>query len=781
MKIQSGLILFIAVVLSLVQVQSYAFTAVQGEAEGQSSFSTESIHNEVRNEIVVAKPHQVIAPGDAGTLLKSEDFHSLRNKKVEHGVEIRLVDRGQLKEVERERRKEVEEISYTLPVEKRVGNVLLLFAIAVVCLLLVGWFLRKSSFLNNLLVTTRLWGAFSCIIFVMIIIGLVGYSFLNRVKSQMDIALHASAVDSLSNELSSLENKYILIGVEDRDKGEAILEYHAEVSDQIQRELNLLQNVSLTAGQQEAVRYIVTELEKYKASFADLSQSYHVLEVDKERLDASSNLMVTELQNLINEQKLELKELEQAGYEDKHQITLQTVLVEKLFYAEVAELTLSHAEAEFQLDKHLDRIAVMEGEMSKMSILLAEVKEIIPQLTTRKGGNAKKIVMIEKIEYQLREYQEILEEVIQAEFNIEKDQRETVAELHAVDVAARVLAGNLDLSAEADKIQADTILFALVAFAVLISGGMAFLICHGIKQSLTEVNLAAFQVARASEHLSETSESMSQGASEQASAAEEASASMEEMAASIRQSADHSRETEIISRKAANDAASSGAAVKEAVGAMRLIAKKITFIEEIARQTNLLALNAAIEAARAGEHGKGFAVVASEVRALAVRSQDAAGDITELSVDSVEVAEQAGSMINSLVPDIQKTCDLVEEISAASREHDTGADQVNQAIQQVDQVVQENAAASEEMAATAEELSAQAETLTGIINKLIKIQSTVEHKNIIHQEKRAVEPRSESEASVMVPDGYVLVKKPEGVALQLKGEENRGDDDFVKY
>jgi len=167
----------------------------------------------------------------------------------------------------------------------------------------------------------------------------------------------------------------------------------------------------------------------------------------------------------------------------------------------------------------------------------------------------------------------------------------------------------------------------------------------------------------------------------------------------------------MVALKSAEDAVAGGNAVTETVTAMKQIAQKISIIEEIARQTDLLALNAAIEAARAGEHGKGFAVVASEVRKLAERSQNAAGEISRLSGTSVEVAEKAGQMLIRMVPDIQKTAELVQEISAASNEQNAGAEQVNKAIQQLDQVIQQNSSASEEIASTAEELSSQAEQL----------------------------------------------------------------------
>jgi len=237
-----------------------------------------------------------------------------------------------------------------------------------------------------------------------------------------------------------------------------------------------------------------------------------------------------------------------------------------------------------------------------------------------------------------------------------------------------------------------------------------------LKAVVADVKSSADNVASGSQQLSAGAEQMSQGTTEQAASTEEASSSIEEMNATIKQNADNALQTEKIALKSAADAQESGKAVTDSVIAMKQIAEKIGIIEEIARQTNLLALNAAIEAARAGEHGKGFAVVAAEVRKLAERSQTAAAEISDLSSSSVEVAERAGAMLAKLVPDIQKTTELVQEISASSKEQAGGAGQINGAIQQLNQVVQQNAGAAEEMSSTAEELASQAEQLQSTIS-----------------------------------------------------------------
>jgi methyl-accepting chemotaxis protein len=238
----------------------------------------------------------------------------------------------------------------------------------------------------------------------------------------------------------------------------------------------------------------------------------------------------------------------------------------------------------------------------------------------------------------------------------------------------------------------------------------------GLTRTVSDIRSIAGEVSAASQSISTASIEVSKGASAQASAAEEASSSMEQMSSNIKQNADNAQQTDKIANKSAHSAQESGKSVLEAVSAMKEIASKISIIEEIARQTNLLALNAAIEAARAGEHGKGFAVVAAEVRKLAERSQKAAGEINQLSANTLKVSEKSGEMLDKLVPDIQRTAELVQEITAASKEQDTGAEQINKALQQLEQVIQQNASASEEMASTTEELTGQADQLISALS-----------------------------------------------------------------
>ena len=239
---------------------------------------------------------------------------------------------------------------------------------------------------------------------------------------------------------------------------------------------------------------------------------------------------------------------------------------------------------------------------------------------------------------------------------------------------------------------------------------------HVLNELIVKVKSNAQNIAEAGSQMSHAAVQLSDAANKQASSVEEILTSMEQMAVNIQQNSSNAKQTEKIATKAASDTFKSKQVVDDTVESMQLIATKISIIGEISRQTNLLALNAAVEAARAGDHGRGFSVVAAEVRKLAERSQFAASEIDEVSNHSVIIAKQSGEMLTQIAPDIQKTSDLVQEITASSSEQSANADQINNAIQSLNFVVQENAATAEEMAASAEEFNAQADELRNAIS-----------------------------------------------------------------
>lgn len=299
-----------------------------------------------------------------------------------------------------------------------------------------------------------------------------------------------------------------------------------------------------------------------------------------------------------------------------------------------------------------------------------------------------------------------------------------------------------------------------------------------VKDIVENIKLGADSISTASNEVSSASMQLSQGASEQASSAEEVSSSMEEMAANIQQNSENSQQAEKISEKVSQGIQKVGSAAQESLTSIRNIADKISIINDIAFQTNILALNAAVEAARAGEHGRGFAVVAAEVRKLAERSKVAADEIVALASKSVHVTESASELMGSLIPEIEKTAKLVQEISAASNEQNAGTDQINVALQQLNLVTQQNAASSEELATSSEELSSQAEQLKDMIS-FFKVD---EHGKVLFQ--KTTKPTAATPKVTVIPEKKTINQpqpikpnptKPSGKGINLKMKSDESE------
>ena len=243
------------------------------------------------------------------------------------------------------------------------------------------------------------------------------------------------------------------------------------------------------------------------------------------------------------------------------------------------------------------------------------------------------------------------------------------------------------------------------------------LMADNLSQLISGIRLVSDQVANSAGQLSSSSQSLANSASEQAASLEETSASVEQLTSSIESNSSNAVQTNNLTVKAAGEAQTGGDAVVQTVAQMKKIADQISIVHDIADQTNLLALNAAIEAARAGEMGKGFAVVAVEVRKLAERSRFAAGEISILARDSVQRAEDAGNLIQNVVPAIRQAAGMVENITKSCSEQVNGAEQIKDAVIQLNQITQQNSAASEEASAASDELSSQAKKMQEMVNQ----------------------------------------------------------------
>ena len=236
-----------------------------------------------------------------------------------------------------------------------------------------------------------------------------------------------------------------------------------------------------------------------------------------------------------------------------------------------------------------------------------------------------------------------------------------------------------------------------------------------LQKLFSSTQVACKSLFAASEKLKETSKQIDSHSVNMASYTDEVSALMEEMSASMQNTTDNSYQCVTTSGNTLKSVKECNEAAIKSVEAMSHITDKISIINNIAFQTNILALNAAVEAARAGEQGKGFSVVAADIRKLAERSALAAKEINTVGGEGRQAATAAKDVFAKVLPQIEETVALVNEISASTAEQNVSAEQINQAIQTLSQATRTYSGLAAQTASNSQVLAEQSENLTGMI------------------------------------------------------------------
>jgi len=654
-----------------------------------------------------------------------------------HAESVTLIAPARLEELERARHRQLVAVEYHLPAAKHIsalwslGGALMLAAL----LALVLW---RTGLARSFGIASKMYLGFGVVALLAVGIGAGGYVFLNAVARDAWIAGTARGLDTVVERLGVLQNEYIIVGMEDKARGEEIRKEHDELFAELDQDLAALRARDLDEGYLAGCERFEREGDDYAKTFAALVQAFEEVEVDKDALQTACAAMDQRIGALVREHEEDLRNMEQRAA-DAAVIAAQTLLIENLLQAQLLSKQMCYAQVQFMLDKDVARVHELERDLGTARSVLATVHSHIAASARDEQERASDLAMLTQTQTAVEEFQHALARVIESDLDVDGDLVTTQQQLKDFDTTVGALTARADTDAELAHHEANEVAVTLMVLAAAIGGALANTNTRGITRPVARVvtglSSGAEQVTEASQLVSRSSQAVAEGNSEQASALEESSSALEQLAAQTQANAGHANEANVLALRARERAGSGEETMTRLNSAMvgindsaSQIQKIIKVIEGIAFQTNLRALNAAGEAARAGEHGKGFAVVAEEVRNLSLRCATAAQDTTALIEGAVtraqegkNVADAASAVLQGIAGDVGQVAELLGSITRASSEQARGVDQINTAVAQMDKAVQNNAAGSEEAASAAEELTAQATALKAMVTELVRV------------------------------------------------------------
>jgi ligand-binding sensor domain-containing protein/methyl-accepting chemotaxis protein len=239
-----------------------------------------------------------------------------------------------------------------------------------------------------------------------------------------------------------------------------------------------------------------------------------------------------------------------------------------------------------------------------------------------------------------------------------------------------------------------------------------------LKQIIKILQDKISEITNSGDNLNSRSGQLASDAKDQAETARVIENDIQELASYTQKNSENARITNKISENVVQEMGKIRQATEENVEEIKSISRKITVLEEIFRQTNLLALNASIEAAKAGESGSGFAVIAGEVRKLAERSRLASKEIVGSAQLGARRTEEVGDMILNFLPEVEKSAELIKEISQSSEKQSGAIENMKNSLLQFFGTSKKNSVISEEIYEISSELEKLAQYLKEEIMKI---------------------------------------------------------------